>query len=106
MSEVDLEAVLREFRQRLQRIEERLQPQPTCYDFPAAAKRLGIGTTKLKELVSRGEIRTTTIGKRPMVSESEILRLATPDEDKPVVEARLREKLFRPVVRPRPPPKR
>lgn len=101
MSATDLEAVMLEIRERLARIEERLQPQPTCMDFPEAAKRLGVGLTKLKEMVARGELRTSTVGRRAMISISELERVAAPDEEKPRVERQQRAQRWTPITKKR-----
>ncbi len=106
MSSADLEKVLEEMRARLARIEERLRPQPCCFDFPEAAQRIGIGVTKLREMVARREIRVSTVGRRQMISLSEIERVTAPDEERPRVEAEQREKAWKPLVKPKPPPKR
>ncbi len=96
-----LEEVLREVRDRLARMEERLQSQPMCLRMPDAARRLGVGLTTLKAMVDRGELRTTTVGRRRMVSLSELERLAAPDEERPAVERRQRQARWEPIEKQR-----
>jgi excisionase family DNA binding protein len=74
-----LERLLEDIRTRIDRLEERMKPEPTCCTYPQAAKRLGIGLTKMKSMVRRGEIRTVLVGKAPMIPAAEIQRLSTPD---------------------------
>lgn len=101
MSDTDLEAVVREIRERLARLEERFQPQATCLSYRDAANRLGVGLTKLKELVARGELRPSRVGRRRMVALSEIERLAAPDEERPAVERRQRQVRWEPIEKRR-----
>lgn len=102
----ELEVFLRELRAQLSRIEERLRPEPTCLTMVAAARRLGVGLTTLKEMVRKGQIRTSTINSRRMVSLSELERVSRPDAERLVVEQLQRAKAWRPVERKRPPPRR
>jgi excisionase family DNA binding protein len=44
---------------------------PLLHDSKAAAARLGIGTTKLRELIAAGEVRTVRIGTRLLIPDSE-----------------------------------
>lgn len=97
MERKELEAVLAEFRERLSRIEEKLRPQPLCYQYPEAAEQLGVGLTKLKKMVRLRQIRTSTVGDMPMISRSEIERLATPDEERPKTEAARRKAKWVPL---------
>lgn len=46
------------------------------HSIPQAAQRLGVGLTKLRELVKTGEVLTRPLGGREMVTEAEIQRLA------------------------------
>jgi hypothetical protein len=76
--------LLLEMRGQLGRMHERLvqleawsRPEPTCLRYPDAAVRLGVGLTKMKLMVRRGEVRTVRVGKAPMIPASEIHRLAT-----------------------------
>lgn len=96
-----LEALLLELRAKLERIEERLQPEPTCLTYPAAAARLGVGLTKLKEMVRRGEIRTSRVGRVPMVAVSELDRIATPEAERPRVERQQRAATWSPIPKRR-----
>lgn len=73
-----LEALLMDMRSRLERLEARLQPTPTCLPYPAAAKYLGVGLTKFKELVRSKAVRTVRVGKVPMVPVKELERLSAP----------------------------
>ena len=74
-----LEALLGDIRTRMERLEERLKPEPTCFTYPDAAVRLGVGLTKMKLMVKGGEIRTVRVGKVPMIPASEIQRVAALD---------------------------
>jgi excisionase family DNA binding protein len=40
---------------------------PVMLSIPQAAKRLGVGTTKLKQLIVAGEVESVTIGRRRLV---------------------------------------
>lgn len=91
----------------LRRIEARLaEPQPMCFKLPDAAARLGVSITTLREMMARGEIRTSTVGRRQMVSLAELERVAAPDEDRPRVERRQRERAWKPLERRPPRPRR
>lgn len=96
-----LEAYLEDFRKRLERIESRLQPEPTCFTYLEAATRLGVGKTKLKEMVARGEVRTTRVGKVPMVTAAEIRRVTTPETERPKVAQVERAKAWQPIAKKR-----
>ena len=56
--------------------------EPLLFAFPAAARKLGIGKTKLRELVKSGVVVTVQLGGREMVPASEIARLAHVDPPK------------------------
>ena len=77
------EALLEDIRNRIERLEERLQPRPTVMTYPAAAKLLGVSATKVKRMVRSGELRTALVGKTKMVPLSEIERLSTPTTPAP-----------------------
>jgi excisionase family DNA binding protein len=55
---------------------ERPHPEDTpgrdAYPVPEAAARLGIGTTKLRELIASGELRAIRAGRRVVVPRREI----------------------------------
>lgn len=106
MEKAELEALLIEVRDRLSRLEERLKPQARCYKLPQAAEMMNLHVKTLEKMISRGEVKTATVGKRQMVPLSEIERITAPDVDKPKVVAQQREKAFKPLVRRPPPPKR
>lgn len=77
------EAQLEEIRRIVERLEGKLKPEPTCLTYPEAAERLGVGLTKLKEMVKRGDLRTSKVGKVPMISLAEIQRVSTPPPERP-----------------------
>jgi hypothetical protein len=85
MSVLDLERIeaeLKAIREHLQRLASGNQEQ-TLFPLPEAAKRLGIGMTKLRELVAAGSVRTVTLGsnqRNRYVSRSELRRLEEGDE--------------------------
>lgn len=97
-----LEALLEDVRKRLESIESRLQPEPACMSYPQAAVRLGVGLTKLKQMIARGEVRTTKVGRVPMVTMSEIRRVTTPEPERPKMERAERAKNWTPINRKRP----
>ncbi len=101
MEKAELEAVLKEVRELLAKMDERLQPQPLCFSLKDAAQRLGVGLTVLKEMVARREIRTSTVGRRAMISLSELERVASPDEDRPAIEKRQAQKRWVPIEKRR-----
>lgn len=96
-----LEAHLVYLRERMERLEEGLRPEPTCLSYPDAAKRLGVGLTKFKEMVRRREISTTLVGRVPMVSLAEIQRVATPQDERPAVQRRQRAAEWQPIPKKR-----
>jgi Helix-turn-helix domain len=67
-------------RQLLKREAQPLAATALC--FRDAAKALGVGITKLQGLVADGQLWPTTIGKRRMISTSEIERFLRPDPPK------------------------
>ena len=70
---------LRSIREELAKINQRLSTgEQTLLSFPQAASRLGIGTTKLRDLVAKGALVVTPLGRRKMVALSEIERLSRP----------------------------
>lgn len=76
----EIERLLAELRALIAQSRATPEQVPLVLDFPAAAKRLGVGLTKLKEIVRSGELLTTEIGSRQMVPVSELERIATPTE--------------------------
>ncbi len=94
--------MLLEVLERIKRIEERIEreflPEPLCLTYPAAAARLGVGLTKLKQMVKSRQLHTTRVGEVKMVSVAELRRISTPEEARPVCANRRRAKpgcLFR-----------
>jgi excisionase family DNA binding protein len=51
--------------------------QPLAHSVPDAARLLGIGRTKLYELIDTGELRTIRLGSRRLVPDSELQRIVT-----------------------------
>lgn len=100
-SKGEIEAMLVDIRERLKRLEERLRPEPTCYRFPEAAARLGVSESTLKRMIRAGEVRTSKVGRVPMVSLAEIHRVSAPETERPQVEARARAAAWTPIVRKR-----
>jgi hypothetical protein len=96
-----LESLLEDIRVRISRLEERLQPQPTCFTYPMAAQRLGVGLTKMKEMIRRGDVKTTLVGKVPMVSLAELERVTTPTAERPKVAKAARAKAWQPIAKKR-----
>jgi excisionase family DNA binding protein len=97
----ELEALAREVRERLSRLEERLKPEPRCYKLPDAAEQLGVSITTLREMLERGEIRSSTVGRRQMISRSELDRVSAPDVERPKVVATQRVKAWVPIEKPK-----
>ena len=87
MNEPELVSVLLEIRERLKRIEERIEqeflPESLCLTYPAAAARLGVGLTKLKGMVKSREIHTTKVGGMKMISVAELRRISKPPAERP-----------------------
>lgn len=96
-----LEALLEDMRDRISRLEERLQPQPTALTYPMAAQRLGVGLTKMKEMIKRGDVKTTRVGKVPMVSLAELERVTTPQAERPKAATAARAKAWQPIAKKR-----
>ena len=57
-----------------QRKEPQPAPEPLLLSLNDAAKRLGIGYTKLKEVIAAGQLKRVRIGGRSLIAESEIQR--------------------------------
>jgi len=55
-----------------------LRERPTC-SVSEACQTIGIGKTKLYELIGSGQLRTTTIGRRRLVLVSSLLQLVAPE---------------------------
>lgn len=72
-------AELRSIRGELKKISDRLgSPNQDLFTMPQAARRLGIGQTKLREIVQARKLSVVTLGRRRMVPASELERLARP----------------------------
>jgi len=102
VDELALEALLLEVRTRLSRIEERMRPTALAFKFPEAAEKIGIGVTKLKEMVRSHEIRVSLVGKTPMISLSEIERVTAPREEQPRIEREQRRATWVPIEKKKP----
>lgn len=92
-----LEEFLADLRTRLGRLEEKLKPEPLCLTYPAAAARLGVGLTKLKQMVKSGAVRKSMVGEVPMISLSELQRVSTPPAERPKVAAAQRKAAWIPI---------
>jgi len=55
--------------------------EPITVTVAAARQALGIGTTKLYELIGQGKLDTITIGRRRLVKVASIRRLAGVEND-------------------------
>lgn len=51
----------------------------TC-TVPEACQAIGLGRSKLYELIAEGQLRTTTIGRRRLVVVRSLLTLVSPDQ--------------------------
>lgn len=98
-----LEALLLKIMKQVESLEERLRPEQTCFTYPEAAARLGVGLTKLKEMVKRGDLRKSypLQGGVPMIALSEIQRVSVPESERPKVERAQRKAAYTPIVRKR-----
>lgn len=96
-----LEALAADVRRLTALLEQKLQPEATMLTMPDAAKRLGIGLTKLKEMVKRREIRTAPLGRVKMIPLSEIYRLSTPVEEQPRQQREVRAAKWVPIQKRR-----
>jgi excisionase family DNA binding protein len=56
---------------------------PVMVSVPEAARRLGLGTTKVKELIACGRLASVTVGRRRLVPTSAIIALADHMEQAP-----------------------
>lgn len=52
-----------------------IEEDPLTFSIVKAAKRLGVGKTKIYEMINSGEIARIQIGKRPRILSSEINRI-------------------------------
>lgn len=50
---------------------------PLAHAIPDACRRIGIGRTKLYQLLEAGEIRAIKIGKKTLIPDSELQRLVS-----------------------------
>lgn len=74
---------LQEISKRLDALTSRLEEvatPPRLLSMARAARSLGIGQTKLAELIRRKVVRTVKLGERRMVPLSEVIRVATVPE--------------------------
>lgn len=78
-----LEALLGEIKERVEGLEAKLRPLPTCLTIEEAAARLGVSPSTMKRMIKSGDVHTATINKRSMVPVSELERVATPDTKRP-----------------------
>jgi excisionase family DNA binding protein len=62
-----------------------LEPSATCdtvmLSVPEAAKQLGVGTTKLKQLIGSGQLASVTIGRRRLVPASSVRAFGRTEEE-------------------------
>lgn len=98
-----MKALLEKIVAQVESLEERLRPEPTCFTYPEAAERLGVGLTKLKEMVKRGDLRKSypLEGGVPMIALSEIQRVSVPKAERPKVERAQRKAAYKPITRKR-----
>lgn len=75
--QTELEAVLREVRERLERLEERLRPEPRCVKLNVAAVMLNVSTKHVGRMVRRGDVGTVDVGGARRIPMSEIQRVAS-----------------------------
>lgn len=55
--------------------------EPVMYSVPEAAEQLGVGTTKVKQLIAAGRLASVTIGRRRLVPAASVRAFgAAPDE--------------------------
>lgn len=76
----DVFGELRSLRAELREVRERLRPTPKCLRPAQAAKLLGVGLTKMREMIARGDVRTVAVGKRRMVTLAEVERFLAAKE--------------------------
>ncbi len=55
-----------------QKNKKKTNEEPITYSIIGAARKIGIGKTKIHELIKEGEIKTIMIGKSPRVPVEEI----------------------------------
>lgn len=51
---------------------QRVEPQPLCVRVSVAMRLLGIGKTKLYELIATGDLETIRIGRRTLIMQASI----------------------------------
>lgn len=93
------EVLLEDMRSKIEKLEERLRPEPMAFSYVDAAARLGVGLTKMKQMVKRKQVRTTEVGGVPMVPLAELVRITTPATERPKAEQAARAKAWVPVSR-------
>lgn len=96
-----IEALLKDMRDRIERLEGRFRPEATVLSLVAASKQLGVSLSTMKRMVANNEIRTATIGKREMIPISELTRLATPDPERPAQQKAAKAAAWVPVPKKR-----
>lgn len=92
-----IEVLLLDIRKRLEGLEGKFRPEPTVLSFPKAALRLGVGLTKLKDMVKKGQIRASKVGEVKMISLSEIHRVSAPPAERAKVETKSRREAWVPI---------
>lgn len=82
---MDVESLLREIREELRSLREEMRAglvqESALLSMKDAAKRLGVGVTKLRSLITSGEVQTTRLGGRRMVAVSEVERVSRRREE-------------------------
>jgi excisionase family DNA binding protein len=58
------------------------QGGPVMLSVPEAAEQLGVGTTKLKQLIAGGELASVTIGRRRLVPASSVRAFAATSDER------------------------
>ncbi len=54
---------------------EAAQTPPLAHSIPATARLIGVGRTKIYELINSGELRSIHIGNRHLVTDDEVRQL-------------------------------
>lgn len=96
-----LEASAALVRSAMERLEQSTKPEPTCFRLVDAAQRLGVSVTTLRRMIVAKEIRTTKIGRVPMIALVEIHRISAPKDERPALRDRQAKAQWVPITRRR-----
>lgn len=63
-----IEALLEDMRRRMDRLEEKLRPEPTAVEFQEAARMLSCSSRHIARMVAKGELKVKMVGSLRRIS--------------------------------------